>query len=30
MEISMDLIKELESLKLKHYHCEDDPWYSCP
>lgn len=26
----MDLIKELESLKLEHYVCEDDPWYTCP
>lgn len=25
----MDLIKEIESLKIKHYYCQDR-WYSCP
>ena len=25
----MDIIKELEALKIPHYSCEDS-WYSCP
>ena len=25
----MDVLKELESLKARHYYCEDC-WYSCP
>ena len=25
----MDILKEIEGLKINHYYCEDS-WYSCP
>lgn len=26
----MNLLKELEKLKIEHYQVDEDPWYSCP
>ena len=26
----MNIVKELEGLRVKHHYCGDDPYYSCP